>query len=234
MSYAIDACATDAALATANLRNGVVVPIPTLPVVSIVTRSELLVRRVNAWLLNDPAKTLPLPKEPNMEKTLLPSFTRSPLPKIVSFSFKPLAPGVVVPMPTLPLPRTVKSEELVVLAMLNSGIDPSCCAAVETASLPHGVVVPTPTLPEKFAAAAVSVPVSVGLAEKTANPEPVSSVSAAARLADDGVPRNVAMPVPKDVMPVPPLDTPSVPVTSDARLTEAQVATYAALMERTN
>ena len=44
----------------------------------------------------------------------------------------------------------------------------------------------------------------VGEVAKTAEPLPVSSVKAAARFADDGVPRNVATPLPKDVIPVPP------------------------------
>ena len=42
----------------------------------------------------------------------------------------------------------------------------------------------------------------VGLVAKTKAPEPVSSVTAAARLADDGVPRNVATFVPKPLTPV--------------------------------
>lgn len=47
----------------------------------------------------------------------------------------------------------------------------------------------------------------VGLVAKTNAPVPVSSVTAAAKFADDGVPRNVAIPVPNDVIPVPPLAT---------------------------
>ena len=53
----------------------------------------------------------------------------------------------------------------------------------------------------------------VGEVAKTKTPVPVSSVTADARLAEDGVPKNVATPAPKDVMPVPPLATGSVPVT---------------------
>ena len=45
---------------------------------------------------------------------------------------------------------------------------------------------------------------NVGEVAKTAEPLPVSSVKAAARFADDGVPRKVATPLPKDVIPVPP------------------------------
>lgn len=43
---------------------------------------------------------------------------------------------------------------------------------------------------------------NVGDVAKTAAPDPVSSVKAAARLADEGVPRNVAMPVPRPDTPV--------------------------------
>lgn len=54
---------------------------------------------------------------------------------------------------------------------------------------------------------------SVGEVANTKAPEPVSSVTAAARFALEGVPSHVATPAPKDVMPVPPLATASVPVT---------------------
>ena len=42
----------------------------------------------------------------------------------------------------------------------------------------------------------------VGEVPNTAAPVPVSSVSAAAKLAEDGVPKNVAMPVPSPETPV--------------------------------
>jgi hypothetical protein len=55
---------------------------------------------------------------------------------------------------------------------------------------------------------AVGVPragaIKVGVLAKTKAPDPVSSVTAAARLAEDGVPKNVATPVPKELTPVPP------------------------------
>jgi len=59
---------------------------------------------------------------------------------------------------------------------------------------------------------------NVGLVAKTKAPEPVSPVTAAAKFALEGVAKNVATPVPKLVMPVPPLATGRVPVTFDARL----------------
>jgi hypothetical protein len=49
--------------------------------------------------------------------------------------------------------------------------------------------------------------INVGVFAKTKAPEPVSPVTAAAKFADDGVPRNVATPVPKLEMPVPPFAT---------------------------
>jgi hypothetical protein len=64
------------------------------------------------------------------------------------------------------------------------------------------------------AAAAPSVGVvKVGLSVNATVPVPASSVNAAARFAEVGVSRNVATPVPSDVIPVPPLATGSVPVT---------------------
>jgi hypothetical protein len=50
---------------------------------------------------------------------------------------------------------------------------------------------------------------SVGLVANTNDPVPVSSVTAANKFALDGVPKNVATPLPKDVMPVPPCATDS-------------------------
>jgi len=52
---------------------------------------------------------------------------------------------------------------------------------------------------------------SVGDVAKTNDPDPVSSVTAAARFALHGVSSQVATPVPNDVIPVPPLATASVP-----------------------
>ena len=54
---------------------------------------------------------------------------------------------------------------------------------------------------------------NVGSVANTSEPEPVSSDTADIKLADVGVPKKVATPVPKLVMPVPPLATGRVPVT---------------------
>jgi hypothetical protein len=72
-----------------------------------------------------------------------------------------------------------------------------------------GVLVPvtvTPLIEVAVAAPKVGV-TRVGLLAKTSAPVPVSSVTAAARLAEDGVPRKVATPVPRLVSPVPPFAT---------------------------
>lgn len=58
---------------------------------------------------------------------------------------------------------------------------------------------------------------SAGLSAKTKAPVPVSSVTALRRLALDGVPKNVATPAPRLVIPVPPLATGNVPVTPVVR-----------------
>jgi hypothetical protein len=60
---------------------------------------------------------------------------------------------------------------------------------------------------------------SVGVFANTKAPVPVSSVTAASKFAELGVPRNVATPVPNDVIPVPPLATGSVPLTPAVRET---------------
>ena len=59
------------------------------------------------------------------------------------------------------------------------------------------------------AVGATGVPVKfaddiVGAVPNTKEPVPVSSVTAANKFAEDGVPKNVATPVPKEVIPVPP------------------------------
>lgn len=56
--------------------------------------------------------------------------------------------------------------------------------------------------------------VIVGPVPNTSEPEPVSSVTADAKFALEGVPKNVVIPVPNEVMPVPPFATGSVPVTA--------------------
>ena len=52
---------------------------------------------------------------------------------------------------------------------------------------------------------------------------PVSSVTAEAKLAEEGVPSHVATPLPSDERPVPPLPAGSVPVTPEVRLTLVMV-----------
>src|SRR4051812_40057751 len=67
----------------------------------------------------------------------------------------------------------------------------------------------------------VGVPVKAGEAEKTSAPVPVSSVTAVIRFAEEGVPRKVAIPLPR-------------PDTSLAIATELHVAAPSAESDRTN
>jgi hypothetical protein len=60
----------------------------------------------------------------------------------------------------------------------------------------------------------------VGDVAKTRDPDPVSSVTAAAKFADEGVPNHVATPEPREVIPVPPLPAGNVPVTFVVRFTK--------------
>ena len=53
----------------------------------------------------------------------------------------------------------------------------------------------------------------MGDVANTRAPEPVSSLTAVARFALEGVPNQSATPAPKEVIPVPPLATGRVPVT---------------------
>lgn len=88
------------------------------------------------------------------------------------------------------------------------------CVAVTVVNAPVVAVV-APTVPLMLMLAVpvrlVTVPLlgvpragvtSVGLVANTSAPEPVSSVTAAAKFAELGVPRKVATPVPKPLMPV--------------------------------
>jgi hypothetical protein len=66
-------------------------------------------------------------------------------------------------------------------------------------------VVPVPTVTDagEVSVYPVKVPVViVGDVPNTSDPDPVSSVTAVAKLADDGVAKNVATPVPRPLTPV--------------------------------
>ena len=79
--------------------------------------------------------------------------------------------------------------------------------AVKPAAVP---VIFVPTSADGVPKAGVT---SVGLVPNTNAPVPVSSVTAANKFALEGVPKKVATPEPKEVIPVPPLATGRVPVT---------------------
>ena len=65
--------------------------------------------------------------------------------------------------------------------------------------------------------------IKVGDVANTNAPEPVSSLTAVARFALEGVPNQVATPAPKEVIPVPPFATGSVPITPLAKLMSSSV-----------
>lgn len=85
-------------------------------------------------------------------------------------------------------------------------------SATDKATVPEVVPLRLTIPVEDDAVPTVILVPNVGAVEKTSDPDPVSSVTAAARFALDGVPSHVAMPVPSDVKPVPPLAAANVPV----------------------
>ena len=93
---------------------------------------------------------------------------------------------------------------LVPVAAPNTGV------TITIEVLVHAEILPDATVP-KIGAVNVGV-VIVGAVANTAEPVPVSSVSAARKFALEGVPKKSATPAPKLVMPVPPLATARVPV----------------------
>ena len=131
--------------------------------------------------------------------------------------------GVDVAVATVPAKPLAETTETLVTVPAPAGAaqEPSprqnveALADVPLFKLPTGKLPVTPVVKGKPVADVKTkvegVPklgvTKVGEVAKTAEPLPVSSVKAAARFADDGVPRKVATPLPKDVMPVPPLAT---------------------------
>lgn len=122
-------------------------------------------------------------------------------------------PGLVVAIPTFPLLRmriASVAPLLPVWKMMSAFVVP-------TPEVERNVsvdVVPVPPITNGAVADVVIVGVAiVGEVPNTKAPLPVSSVIADARLAEVDVPKNVAMPVAKLVIPVPPLATGRVPVT---------------------
>jgi len=78
--------------------------------------------------------------------------------------------------------------------------------AVKTCAVAKSIVV-VPVVSVPNAETVTRTPVNTGVVPNTSAPDPVSSETAAAKLAEDGVPSQVATPVPSEVMPVPPLAT---------------------------
>jgi hypothetical protein len=100
----------------------------------------------------------------------------------------------------VPKATELESVPVKVSVLLTVAVLPSAIVSVDPVA---GAVMAT--LLRLVAVATPSVGVtSVGLVAKTSDPDPVSSVTAAARFADEGVCIHVTTPLPSDVTPVPP------------------------------
>jgi len=130
-----------------------------------------------------------------------------------------LANGELVPIPTLPFPRTLKSVALVVEATAKSGSRPEPCEVVETESDANGLDVPMPMLvlernrldvPDRSAGVPLvlvqngnSLAVSEDEVETVAEPPPVPVIVIAAapgmeKLVQDTEPEQVTVDVATD------------------------------------
>ena len=148
-------------------------------------------------------------------------FANTSAPEPVSSEITPASSADVVAANTLnllavyatvpPAPNAIElaSVPVKVSVLLAVNVLPS---AIVNVALDAGAVNATLLIDVAVAAPSVGV-TNVGLVANTNEPVPVSSVTAASKLALDGVPKNVATPVPKLVIPVPPLATGRVPVT---------------------
>jgi hypothetical protein len=118
--------------------------------------------------------------------------TTAPVPVDVVTPVPPLATGKV---PVTLVVRFAKVVEVVPVPPFAIGSVP--VTPVVKGNPVHEVSVPDVGVPN------IGV-TKVGEVANTFAPVPVSSVKAAAKLAEEGVPKNVATPVPKEVIPVPP------------------------------
>jgi hypothetical protein len=123
-----------------------------------------------------------------------------------------------VPVSSVKAPkRLAELNEPKEVALPTEVIAPVKLALVVTLPAVKPEAVPVMFVPTKADGVPRAGVTKVGLLANTKAPDPVSSVTAEAKLADDGVPKKVATPVPKDVIPVPPLATGKVPVTPVVR-----------------
>ena len=124
-------------------------------------------------------------------------------------------------------PARVASPVLRVLAPISmlpkpEFIDPEFSTPVVTKEVSPGYPVVFVRTPEAGVPRAGVT--RAGDVAKTSAPDPVSQVTAVAKLADDGVPSQSATPEPKDIIPVPPLETARVPVVSERAMFKEDVA----------
>lgn len=132
-------------------------------------------------------KLLPTVVAPRL--VLAPLLVVEPVPPLATASVPAsvTAPGVAADgvNPVVPALNVVTPEEIAPMLLITNAVEAICVVAVPFAAV-----------------GAVGTPVNAGETENTAEPVPVSSVSAAAKLALDGVAKNVATPVPKPETPV--------------------------------
>lgn len=153
--------------------------------VMLAVRAVLRVNRVVVPAEDDPQVNVGVAE--NVVVTLDAAFPVPPL----------LVPHAPPASTVLPFASNLTQSFVVVVPVLNWNLVPFPCAEVTAAGGNPVTLVITPE--EGVPRAGV---INVGLVPNTANPLPVSSVIAAARLAEDGVARKVAAPVPRPDTPV--------------------------------
>jgi len=131
---------------------------------------------------------------------------RVTVPVVAVLGVKPVVPALkdaTVPavVARVPLAGNVTFVAPVVVSVRELAPDVASVDPLASVRVPVVLLTVRPLMEVAVAAPRAGV-VSVGDVAKTNEPEPVSSVTAAARLADEGVARNVAIPAPRPEMPV--------------------------------
>jgi hypothetical protein len=163
-------------------------------------------------LLTDPPGYLNVPPAKATVRLAVASFVRTRVNDVALFDVLLAEANVNVQLPVRVAVKTLPSSQSIVTAV---PVLPIAVTSSENAPEKNTLE----SIEITVAALAFWIPVvilgvvSAGLVAKTKDPVPVSSVTAVARFALEGVPRKVATPEPNEVIPVPPLATGSVPVT---------------------
>ena len=115
---------------------------------------------------------------------------------VVPFNVRP-PPSAVISVGVSINPNSIFLSATVIVVELTVVVVPTTVKSPVTTKLP-----PMSVSPKVLISAKVAVPVNVGSALNTTEPVPVSFVIAAAKFAEEGVARNVAIPVPSPEIPV--------------------------------